>query len=430
VFSGAWATVVSRLKNASLVSSSQPTMWLDIHSETFRSAVVISGGFSERDDPERRALEDRLGLAARAWGIRVCGPNCTGVGNVRDGIWTSAAAVPTGKIRSGGIALISQSGSVGFSTLFPRAVAAGVGLSYLIITGNQADLEFSDYVRFLIDDPGTSVIAGYVEGFKDAEKFKEVAALAAYRGTPIVLVKVGRDEQGAVAARSHTGALTGADSAYDALFRQYGVIRVDDYDELLETANLLAEVPRPHRHGLTLVSHSGGVGTLAADLLGQEGFALPELTQSASDGIRSVIGDFGWVSNPADVTRFALEPESFSTILGHLVAEPDVGAFIVASQAPDEQSATVLRHRESSGRAAIYLWTGASPDPGSPGVELLKDGRVPIFLSPGRLAVALRRAWGYAEWRTRWLVRDRVETQNSVSDSQALALEEMRALGR
>jgi hypothetical protein len=122
--------------------------------------------------------------------------------------------------------------------------------------GNDADLDFTDFARYLLEDPDTRVIAGFVEGFKQADKFLEVAKLAAERGKPIVLIKIGRSELGARAARSHTAALTGADARYDAIFAQYGVIRVQDYDELLETAHLLAHTPKPGVPGIAVVSHS------------------------------------------------------------------------------------------------------------------------------------------------------------------------------
>jgi acyl-CoA synthetase (NDP forming) len=115
-----------------------------------------------------------------------------------------------------------------------------IGMSYAVSTGNEADLEFADFARYLLDDPGTHVIAGYIEGIKNAEKFIEVIKLAAVRGKPIVMIKIGRSEPGARAANSHTAALTGSDALYDAICRQYGVLRVQSYDDLLELAQLLA----------------------------------------------------------------------------------------------------------------------------------------------------------------------------------------------
>ena len=140
-----------------------------------------------------------------------------------------------------------------------------------------------------------------------------MAKLAAERGKPIVLIKIGRSELGARAARSHTAALTGADARYDAIFAQYGVIRVQDYDELLETAHLLAHTPKPGVPGLAVVSHSGGISSLTADMCGQAGLGLPPLGPEARDGINGILKGFGWAANPADVTGFA-NSESFPQI--------------------------------------------------------------------------------------------------------------------
>src|SRR5207247_7044063 len=134
---------------------------------------------------------------------------------------------------TGPIGLICQSGATAFGPFLVRAVDNGIGFSYIISTGNEADLDFSDFARYLLDDPATRVIAGFVEGFKDASKFLEVARLAAERGKPIVMIKIGRSEAGARGARSHTAALTGAARLYDAVVAPYGVIRVQDCDELL-----------------------------------------------------------------------------------------------------------------------------------------------------------------------------------------------------
>ena len=132
---------------------------------------------------------------------------------------------------------------VGVRAVFESCRGRGHRVHVHRVHGNEADLDFCDFARYLLDDDDTKVIAGFVEGFKDGRKFVEVARLAAERGKPIVLIKIGRSELGTRAAGSHTAALTGADDRYDAVFEQYGVIRVQDYDDLLQVSNLMATVP-------------------------------------------------------------------------------------------------------------------------------------------------------------------------------------------
>ena len=125
---------------------------------------------------------------------------------------------------SGNVGLVCQSGASAFGPFLSRAIGKGIGYSYIISTGNEADLEAPDFVRYLLDDDDTRAIAIFVEGFKDPRKFLEVAKLAAERGKPIVAIKIGRSESGTRAARSHTAAMTGVDEVYDAAFKQYGVV--------------------------------------------------------------------------------------------------------------------------------------------------------------------------------------------------------------
>ena len=364
-----------------------------------RAAVVVTAGFAERGEPEDINRQSQLSHPV-VGGLRICGPNCMGVANIKDGIWVAPLA-PDQQPRPGNVALISQSGALGFGTLLPRAISAGIGISYIISTGNEADLDFADYARYLLDDESTTVIAGYVEGFKDAKKFREVAKLAADRGKPLVLAKVGRADHGARAARSHTGAMAGSDSAYDALFAQYGVIRVSDYEELLEVAHLLA-LPAPEKTGIAVVSHSGGVSTMVADHLGASGFDLPELSARARVGIQRVVGEFGWAANPADVTRFAFEREDFTAVLEFLFSEPRVGTVVVASDGSEIQSGVFAEQTQASGKLGLFLRTGKLPAAGEADVGILHEAGIPVFLSPRALADGLRKVAAYRRWQDAW----------------------------
>ncbi len=367
------------------------------HRKGAGSAIVISAGFAERGLADRRDLQGELGVFARESGMRVCGPNCLGVANVRDNIWASSSSRGSDGL-SGPVGLICQSGASAFGPFLTRAVEEGIGLSHIISTGNEADLDFADFARYLLDDDGVRVIAGFVEGFKDARKFIEVAQLAAERGKPIVLIKIGRSDLGARAARSHTAALTGSDALYDAAFAQHGVTRVQDYDELLEVAHLLAHAPRPAKGGLAVVSHSGGVSSLTADMCGQAGLDLPPLTQRAQDGVNGVLKGFGWAANPSDVTGFA-NSESFPEIMSNLINEPEVGTLVVASSGADSQAAQVIAQRDASPKAVAFLWTGTRG--ATAGLPKLKAANIPIFYTPDKLAKGLRSLLDYHAWRDR-----------------------------
>jgi len=379
-----------------VVSSGQVLNVLnECHQKGTRAAIVISAGFSERGTQEGRDLQAQLGEFARESGLRISGPNCLGLANVKDNIWVSSSSRGAEGL-GGPVGLVCQSGASAFGPFLNRALDSGIGLSYIISTGNEADLDFSDFVRYLLDDDDTKVIAGFVEGFKDARKFIEIAKLAAERGKPIVLIKIGRSDLGAKAAQSHTAALTGLDALYDAALSQYGVIRVADYDELLEVSNLLANSPPPPAQGLAVVSHSGGISSLTADMCGQVGLDLPELNDTARDGINGVLKGFGWASNPSDVTGFA-NSDSFPEIMQFMANDPAMGTLVVASSGGDTQAEQVIAQRDLDKKMALaFLWTGSRRE--SAGLDTLKKARIPVFYTPNRLATGIRSLLDYHIW--------------------------------
>ena len=395
-----------------------------------KAAVVISAGFSERGVPERRQLQEQLGEFARESGLRISGPNCLGLANVKDDIWISSSSRGADGL-SGSVGLVCQSGASAFGPFLVRAVDNGIGFSYIVSTGNEADLDFCDFARYLLDDDSTKVIAGFVEGFKDGRKFIRLARLAAQRGKPIVLIKIGRSELGSRAARSHTAALTGQDAVYEAAMRQYGVVRVQDYDELLEVSQLLAHSPPPPKPGVAVVSHSGGISSLTADMCGQAGLDLPPLTKQAEDGINEVLKGFGWAANPSDVTGFA-NSESFPEIVGHMIDEPDVGTLVVASAGSDAQAEQVIAQRDlalrdsnNGPKALAFLWTGSRG--ATDGLGRLKSAGIPVFYNPNRLASGLKTLLDYHASRGGIAVRGDAAVTGTTQEQETL-LHELKAL--
>src|ERR1700759_1581182 len=402
---------------------------LDVLHESHRkgagSAIVISAGFAERGVDDRRDLQRELGEFASASSMRISGPNCLGLANVKDDIWATSSSRGASGL-TGPIGLVCQTGATAFGPFLVRAVENGIGFSYIMSTGKQADLNFSDFARYLLDDPDTRIIAGFVEGFKRADKFLEVARLAAERGKPIVLIKIGRSELGARAAQSHTAALTGEDARYDAIFAQYGVIRVQDYDELLEVSHLLAYTPKPVVPGIAVVSHSGGISSLTADMCGHAGLDLPVLGEAARDGINGILKGFGWAANPADVTGFA-NSESFPQIMEHMVNDPRMGTLVVATAGAGTQAQQGLAQRDRTDKGVVFLWTG-SRDAKS-GLAQLKYARIPIFYTPDKLARGLQSRLWYHTWRERRLA-DGFATAPPRTAAQDQAIARALALGR
>ena len=387
------------------------------HERGAKSAIVISAGFAERGVDDRRDLQGELGRFAQESGMRVSGPNCLGLANLKDDIWASASSRGASGL-SGPIGLVCQSGASAFGPFLTRAVDEGIGFSYIVSTGNEADLDFCDFARYLLDDDDTRVIAGFIEGFKDGRKFVEVARLAAERAKPIVLIKIGRSELGARAAGSHTAALTGVDARYDAVFDQYGVTRVQDYDDLLQVSNLLARCPRPPSRGVAVVSHSGGISSLTADMFGQAGLDLPPLSERAQDGINGILKGFGWAANPSDVTGFA-NSDDFPAIMSYMAEDENVGTLVVASAGADAQATQVIAQRDGSDKPVAFLWTGTRG--AQSGLPMLRQAGIPVFYVPDKLAAGVRYLNDYHDWRERYLSRGVADLPGPTAGQEALA---------
>ncbi|HEY8884500.1 MAG TPA: CoA-binding protein, partial [Chloroflexota bacterium] len=197
---------------------------------------IITSGFAEKQ-------EDEIGVArqqlirdfAQRTGIRVVGPNCLGNISVPNKMVASAGAYPP--LRRGPISLALQSGLLAYSLVMP-ANDRGIGFSYVVTLGNEADVDVVDMIRYYVEDEETRVIGCFVEQFRRPERLLEVARRAAEHEKPIVVLKVGRSEAGRRAALAHTGSMVGSDSIVDAVMRQHGMIRVDSLDEMTETMAL------------------------------------------------------------------------------------------------------------------------------------------------------------------------------------------------
>jgi acetyltransferase len=262
-------------------------------------AVVIGvSGFAEFDE-EGRKRQDRIVEIARRSGMRICGPNTNGLLNVHEGIslgysFAQEVAIP------GGLGYVTQSGAL-LSATVPRFARRNVGMSYFVGAGNQADLEVFDFVRYLIDDPKTKAIAVYVEGFNDPRKFPEVADLALEKGKPIAMLKVGRSELAVKAAKSHTGSLVGSDAVVDAICKQKGIARVDDFDELIAVSSVFLKCNLPKGNRVGVISSSGGAIGMIADRTMDVDLRFVDVSDKTKKEASKVLPWYGEFKNPFDI---------------------------------------------------------------------------------------------------------------------------------
>ena len=237
----------------------------DLAARGTAAAIVLASGYTETGEDGARRQQQ---LIEAAGSMRILGPNTIGLVNLTDNIVLSATgALEMDHFPVGGIGVVSQSGGI-LGALLSRAAARGIGLSKLVSTSNEVDLELADFIDHLADDEATKVIALYIETVRNPEKFRAAALKAARAGKPVVAFKIGRSEAGAKAAVSHTGALAGADRMYDALFRQIGVIRAQTFGDLLDIPAALATGRKLRGNRVAILTSTGGAGTLVSDDLG------------------------------------------------------------------------------------------------------------------------------------------------------------------
>ena len=266
-----------------------------------RGAVIFSSGFSEVND-EGAALQARMVDIAREGGMRLVGPNCLGIANVRHNLYaTFTPGVEKYLPKPGGVSIVSQSGAFG-SYCMTLVRMRGLGVNLWATTGNSCDVDFADAVAYCAQDDETRVIMGYLEGATDRDRLVEALELARAREKPVVMMKVGRSAVGAEAAQSHTASLAGSDAVYDAAFRQYGVYRAHSVDEMFDVTYACAEsASMMQGDRLGLVTVSGGVGVLMADEAEKLKLDVPALPDHAQKKLKAVL-PFAGVRNPVDVT--------------------------------------------------------------------------------------------------------------------------------
>ena len=268
-----------------------------------RAVILAAGGFRETS-LEGAALEAQCLQIARQHGIRLVGPNCIGLLDTHLPIDTTFLSPPGPT--PGDIAFISHSGAI-CAAVIDWARGQGFGLSRLVSLGNQADISETDVLAPVAADPHTRVLTLYLEGVRDGRRFIDQASLVS-RSKPILALKVGRFASGQKAVASHTGALAGQESAYNAAFRRAGVIRVDTSEELFDWARALAWCPLPRGRRVAVLTNAGGPGVTAADALEAQGLVLATLTEVYPHRLAGVSRSFGQPAQPGGYVGWGFSP--------------------------------------------------------------------------------------------------------------------------
>jgi acetate---CoA ligase (ADP-forming) len=370
-----------------------PAALTEVAGRGIRAVIIASGGFREVG-PEGAALESECLQIARQNHLRFIGPNCIGLIDYHLPIDTSFVTLPPPP--KGDLALISQSGAV-CGLIMDWAQDQGFGFSRLLSLGNQADITETDMLPGVAADENTRVITFYIESIREGRRFVEEAARAV-RHKPLVAMKVGKTLNGQRAAASHTGALAGSESAYEAAFRRAGVLQAGSIEEMFDWAAALAACPLPRGRRIAILTNAGGPGVIASDALEANSLALAEFTPETLASLAAFLPAAASLHNPVDILGGATH-EMFAGCLRLLLADPGVDAVLVILPPPPVDTAerdaeAMIPLIQASSKPVVVALTGGPTIRRA--AELFRLARIPEYRFAERavsaLAALVRRA--------------------------------------
>lgn len=296
-----------------------------------KAAWAFAAGFGEAGD-EGKALSAKVKKLCEENGIRFLGPNCVGFLNPSTGSCAYSAPAPK-EIKRGRIGMVAQSGYLNIAV---ANSARDLGFSLMVSTGNEMVVDSTEVMEYMLDDPNTDVIMAFIEQIRRPDAFKAVALRAMELHKPIVLIKVGRSEMAQRATTAHTGALAGSDAIQDKLFQKLGVIRVDDFDELFETAELLSKLKGklPKGNGIFAVTLSGGVISLMADVGENMSLRFPQWSQTGMAEVQEQLMTFSHIANPLDAWGSGRIEDTYAPCLSIAAAEKECDFLLVVQDVP------------------------------------------------------------------------------------------------
>ena len=361
------------------------------------SSIVISAGFRETGH-EGLMAERKMAEIADQYQMRIVGPNCLGV---IDTLASMNASFAVGMPRQGKIAFMSQSGAL-CTSILDIALARSVGFSRFVSLGNKADLDEIDFLEAWSDDPESNVIMGYVEGIADGARFIDVARRLT-KTKPVIVIKSGRTSAGSRAVSSHTGTLAGSERAYEAAFKQAGVIRSTSVGNLFDLSIAFARQPLPRNDRVTIITNAGGPGIMATDAIEQMGLSLAPLSDETMANLRQALPPAASVLNPVDVLGDALA-DRYRAALQLVSADPNVGALIVILTPQfmteiEETAKAVAEVAHQSEVPVLACFMGEANTQG--GVRILTEHDVPNYVVPEQAVTALKAMADQRRWQDR-----------------------------
>ncbi len=367
-----------------------------------KGVIVITAGFREVGGAGMR-MERALVEIVHKYNMPMIGPNCIGI---IDTVIPLNTSFTSGMPKPGNIAFMTQSGALAQAVL-DWADGQGIGFSRFVSIGNKADCNENDFIRAWGDDPYSRVILAYLEDIRDGPEFMRLARQAGReKQTPIIAIKSGVTDAGTRAISSHTGSLAGSERAYDAAFRQCGVVRANSIESLFGYSVAFAYQPLLRGNRIVVVTNAGGMGVMATDAVERAGLKMARLAPETINELMHEAPEIASALNPIDVRGDAYE-DRYRMALRRALADPNVDgaiAILIPQElTPVKKSAKVIvevaREFAPQGKTVIGCFMGEARS--REGVQILVQGRVPNYTFPERAADALRAMWEYREWLDR-----------------------------
>lgn len=362
-------------------------------------AIVLTSGFGEVGEEGER-VQMRLKEIADAGGMRLYGPNCPGLTNVNHRLGLTFSPSFPHDLVKGPIGLATQGGGLGRNVM--QAMERGIGIGLWASTGNEVDLQVADFIHYMADAPDIKVIVTLLEGIKDGARFVSAIQRAAENGKPVIALKVGKSEYGQRAAQSHTASLTGSAEVNSAVFRQFGVIEVDDIDELVDTAWLFARAQPGVADGLAIYTSSGGTAALTADAVGLSNLKLATFAPQTREVLRNLLPDYAAIDNPVDTTAAVLsDPALIEKTLSAVANDPNLGCVIVPialdyGDTTIQMARTIIAAQRVCSTPIVPIWMS---DRMGEGYRMLVENGFAPPRSVGKAMKAIRRWVEYGHWK-------------------------------
>jgi len=355
--------------------------------------IVYASGYGEMAREESANAQRRVAEIARAARMPLLGPNCMGLVNHTLGVGVSFIPEYSNMPRTvGPIAFVSQSGALGYC--LAQAVERGLGFRYFFSAGNSSDVDVADLIGAMAEDPDVRAIACLFEGVPSTARLLQAGERARASGKPVIVYKLGTSEDGAAAARSHTGSMAGSAAAFRALFERAGFVQVENYEALVEYAKFFAAAGKPLARGVAVVSGSGGAGVISADMAARHGVPMPQPGEATTAVLKSVVPEFGAARNPCDPTGQVLSvPESYGKCCQALLDDPQYGVLLCAMSVASRETGgarakTIGELARSQPKPLAVAWVSEwLQGPGAQAYEA--DDRVGLFRSLDRAYAAI-----------------------------------------